>query len=287
MLAVDSPWIILSFLLPALCMFSLYVLWPIAQSLWLSFHSWDGFGEKVFIGFDNFLSLVKDTRFNTSVKNNVIWLVVMLLAPVFGLALALFLNQQIRSMRVIKSLFFFPFVINLVVVGLVFSWFYNPEFGLLGELFKLLGWKPIPFLADPKLATFAIIGAALWPQTAYCLILYLTGLANVDSEVVEAARIDGAKGVGMLRYIVLPQLRPATFIAVVITIIGALRSFDLIAIMTNGGPWGTSYVLALHMYQEALFNFKMGYAAAIATVLFVVMDIYIAFFLYRIFKQER
>ena len=119
------------------------------------------------------------------------------------------------------------------------------------------------------------------------MILYITGLTGVNREMIEAGRIDGASGFKMLWHVVLPQLRPATLIAVVVTIVGALRSFDLIAVMTAGGPWGSSEVLAYKMYQEALFNYRMGYGAAIATILFLIMDIYIAWFLYRLFKSER
>jgi multiple sugar transport system permease protein len=193
----------------------------------------------------------------------------------------------VRGIRLAKSLFFFPFVINLVVVGLIFSWFYNPDLGLLAALFRAVGLKPIPILADENLATYGIIVANLWPQTAYCMILYLTGLTSMSSQVVEAGRIDGASGWSMLRHVVLPQLRGATMIAVVVTVIGALRSFDLIAIMTSGGPWGQSNVLAYMMYEEALFNFKMGYGAAIAVVLLLLMVGFIVFFLRNIVQNER
>ena len=275
------------FLAPAVILFSLFVLWPIAQSLWLSLFEWGGFGPRQWVGFDNYRNLVVDPRFEVSLRNNVTWLVLMLLAPLGGLAVALFLNQQIPGIRIYKSLFFFPFVVNLVVIGLVFSWFYNPDLGLLAELFRALGLTPIPILADERLATLGIIFAALWPQTSYCMILYLTGLTSMGPSIVEAARIDGAAGFFMLRRVILPQLRPATFIAVVVTIVGALRSFDLVAIMTDGGPWGSSYVLAFHMYKEALFNFKVGYGASIAVVLFLVMVGFIAWFLYRVVKAER
>ena len=116
---------------------------------------------------------------------------------------------------------------------------------------------------------------------------HLTGLNNVNPEVLEAGKVDGAKGWTMLWNIVLPQLRPATFIAVVVTVIGALRSFDLVAVMTAGGPFGSSSVLAYYMYEQALFNYRMGYGAAIATVLFLIMDVYIAFFLTRMLRQEK
>ena len=121
----------------------------------------------------------------------------------------------------------------------------------------------------------------LWPQVAYCMILYLTGLNNVASDQIEAARLDGAKGWRMLWYVVLPQLRPATFIAVVVTVIGALRSFDMIAIMTQGGPFGSTNVLAHYMFEVAISEYgeRYGYGSAVASVLFFIMLIYISYFL--------
>jgi multiple sugar transport system permease protein len=275
------------FLAPALILFSIFVIWPILQSIWISFHSWSGFGEMTWVGLANYRRLMGAEKFHISLANNVRWLVFMMLAPLGGLTIALFLNQSVRGIRVIKSLFFFPFVINLVVVGLIFSWFYNPDLGLLAAIFRNFGLKPIPVLADENLATYGIIAANLWPQTAYCMILYLTGLTSMNSQVVEAGRIDGAYGWSMLWNVILPQLRGASFIAVVVTVIGALRSFDLIAIMTAGGPWGRTNVLAYYMYDEALFNFKMGYGASIAVVLFVLMSGFIAFFLRTVVENER
>ncbi|GAB4557238.1 MAG: sugar ABC transporter permease [Haliangiales bacterium] len=279
-----TPWL---FLAPALIAFLVFVINPIVQSIWVSFHQWDGLGDKTWVGLQNYIELFDDEIFYVSLKNNLIWLVLYMLAPVFGLLLALLLNQQLRGLRLVKALFFFPFVISQVVVGLVFSWFMDPSFGLLAEAFSAVGLEPVPVLSNEDYVTYGIIAAGLWPQIAYCLILYLTGLQSVNPEVVEAARMDGAKSLSMLRYIVLPELRPATFIAVVVTVIGALRSFDLVAIMTAGGPYGSSTVLAYYMYEQAIFNYRMGYGAAIATVLFLIMDVYIAFFLRRMLRRER
>ena len=275
------------FLAPAFILFALFVIWPIIQSFWISFHNWSGFGEKTWAGLENYRILFRDPKFHISLLNNIRWFIFSLLAPVGGLILALFLNQTYRGLRAMKSMFFFPFVINLVVIGLIFSWFYNPDLGLLAELFKIFGLKPIPVLANDKIATYGVIVASLWPQTAYCMILFLTGLTAVNVSVIEAGRIDGASGFKMLRYVILPQLSGATFIAVVVTIIGSLRSFDLIAIMTAGGPWGSTNVLAYMMYDESLFNFKMGYGASISVVLFIMMSGVIALFLRSVLKRER
>ena len=281
-----APWL---FLAPGILMFLLFVLGPIVQSIWISFFDWDGLGPKTWVGMANYHELLDDDAFYTSLQNNVIWLVLYLLAVPAGLAVALFLNQTVVGIRLYKSLFFFPFVISQVVVGLVFTWFYAPNFGLLTALIKAVTGSEVAILADDRYVTYGIIAAGLWPQIAYCMILYLTGLNNINPEQIEAGRMDGAKGFRLLRHIVLPQLGPATFIAVVVTVIGALRSFDLVSIMTDGGPYGSSRVLSFYMYEQALseYGYRMGYGAAIAVVLFLIMMIFITFFITRMLSQER
>ncbi|WP_413693813.1 carbohydrate ABC transporter permease [Psychromonas sp. KJ10-2] len=278
------PWV---FMAPALLLFALYVLYPIVSSFILSFYSWDGLGDKTWIGFDNYIQLFDSETFWTALTNNVIWMVLFMLAPPIGLGIALFLNQKVRGIRLVKALFFFPFVISQVVIGLVFSWFYDPNLGLLNSILDLFGFNTIALLSSEEYVTYGIIAAGLWPQIAYCMILYLTGLNNLSPDQIEAARLDRAKGFKMLRHIILPQLAPATFIAVVVTVIGALRSFDLVATMTAGGPWGSSTVLAYMMYEESIFNYRMGYGAAVAVVLFLIMAVYIAYFLVRMLRSEK
>ncbi len=276
------------FLAPGILMFLIYVVIPIFQSMWISFFDWDGLGEKVWVGTANYVELMDDDAFYTSLKNNVIWLVLYMLAVPAGLMIAIFLNQTIAGMRAYKSLFFFPFVISQVVVGLMFSWFYAPNFGLFYNIIEWFTGTGIAILAEDKYVTYGIIAAGLWPQIAYVMILYLTGLNNVAPDQVEAARLDGAKGWKMLWYVILPQLRPATFIAVVVTVIGALRSFDLVSIMTDGGPYGSSRVLSFYMYEKALseYGFRMGYGAAIAVVLFAIMMIFISGFIWKMWRDE-
>lgn len=286
-----APWL---FLAPGLAMFIVYVIWPIGESLLLSLYDWDGLynreGEFTgrFVGLGNFQELWTDPAFVTSLKNNLIWLVLYLLAVPAGLLVAIFLNQSVRGIRLYKSLFFFPFVISQVVVGLIFSWFYAPDFGLFYNLIEAVTGQGVAILAEEKYVTYGIIIAGLWPQIAYVMILYLTGLNNVAPDQVEAARLDGAKGWRMLWYVILPQLRPATFIAVVVTVIGALRSFDLVSVMTTGGPFGSSRVLSFYMYEQALseYGYRMGYGAAIAVVLFAIMMVFISGFIWKMWRDE-
>ena len=301
----------LMFLSVGLAFFLIYVIIPIFQSISYSFTKWNGLYDVTgtwtgeWVGFENYRILFGDPNFYTSLYNNVLWLLLFMLAIPIGLGIALFLNQTVTGIRIYKSMFFFPFVISQVVVGLIFSWAYNPEFGLLSEIW---GWffceqkinivgnittscsvDPPSILGEAKYATYGIIAAGLWPQIAYCMILYLTGLNNVSPDQVEAGRLDGAKGWKMLRHVILPQLRPATFIAVVVTVIGALRSFDMIATMTQGGPFGSTNVLAYYMFDQAVGEGvgRYGYGSSIATILFFIMLIYISYFLWRMYQDEK
>ena len=193
-----APWL---FLAVGLVLFMVYVIVPIFQSISYSFTRWDGLydingiwtGE--WVGFHNYKVLFDDPNFYTSLWNNVLWLVLFMLAVPAGLFIALFLNQTVTGIRIYKSLFFFPFVISQVVVGLIFAWAYNPEFGLLseirswffcetktnivGNLTRVCSPEPPSILGDDTYATYGIIAAGLWPQIAYCMILYLTGLNNI------------------------------------------------------------------------------------------------------------
>ena len=280
-----TPWL---FMAPGLILFTIYVVLPIFQSIRISFYEWDGLSLASYVGFANYVELVDDEQFYTALWNNVRWLVLFMLALPIGLAMALFLNQVVFGIRLIKSLFFFPFVISQVVIGLIFTWFYEPNYGVIAPLLNLLGYEGWAILADEDYATYGIIVAGLYPQIAYCMILYLTGLNNINADQIEAGRMDGARSFSLFWNIILPQLRPATFIAVVVTVIGALRSFDMIAIMTQGGPWGSTNVLAYFMFEQALseYGYRMGYGSAIATILFSIMLVYILFFIYRMYRDE-
>jgi multiple sugar transport system permease protein len=217
--------------------------------------------------------------------NNIKWIVLFPLAIPIGLAFALFLNQSALWIRFTKSLFFFPFVLSPAVIGFVFQYFYDPA-GPLSGIYDTLGWDA-GIIGDQNKATYGIIVAGWYPQIAYCMIIYLAGLTAIEPEQIEAARLDGARGWPLLKRIILPQLWPATFVALVVTMIGALRSFDLVQVMTIGGPGrGSSDVLARYMYQKTLFDQDYGYGATLAVILFLIMLVFIAVFIRQMVKQE-
>jgi multiple sugar transport system permease protein len=278
-----TPWLLLA---PAAAMFSLFVIYPVLASVWLSFHDWDGIGAKSWVGLGNFRELFADPVFYTALANNLRWLALYLLAPALGLGLALFLSQKVAGMRAIRALFLLPFVISQVVVGVIVAWFLNADFGLVNQLLGLIRLPAVAPLESERWAIFAVILAGLWPQTAYCMILYLTGLTGVRGELIDTARMDGANGANLLWHVVLPQLRPITFIAGMVCVVSALRGFDLVMIITSGGPYNSSTVLGYYMYEQTFANLRYGYGAAIATVLLALMASGVGLFLWRLLRRE-
>lgn len=275
------------FLLPGVAIFGTIIVSSAVQSLWISLQGWDGIGAKTWVGLDNYRELLDDPQFYKSLRNNVIWVLMFLLAPAFGLAIALAVNQSIRGMRIAKSFFFVPLVLAPAAVGVIFIWFYDPSFGLLAKIFGMFGAEAPALLSSERLVTFAVVVAALWPQVAFCMILFLAGLSNIDESVLSAARVDGARGWRMLIHVVLPQLSQVNFLAIAVSVIGALRSFDIIAVMTQGGPFGSSATLAYQMYEQSIFSYRFGYGAAIATVLFSGVAVFITWYLRRLLRDER
>jgi multiple sugar transport system permease protein len=273
-------------LAPAGALFSLLVIYPLAASVTLSFYHWNGVDPRTWVGLANYRELFADPVFHTALGNNLRWLLGYLVAPVAGLALALLLQQAIRGMRTVRSLFFMPFVISQVVVGLVFGWFFNGRFGLFDTLLAAVGLPTVAPLDSEQWSLWTMVVAGLWPQTAYCMILFMTGLATLPGELIDAARVDGARGWLLFRHIVFPQLRPVNFIVAMVCAVAALRSFDYVMIMTLGGPYNSSTVLAYYMYEQTFLSLRYGYGAAIATVLLALMTGIIVVLLWRLFRME-
>jgi multiple sugar transport system permease protein len=277
----------LLFILPGCILFGTIIIFSSFESVWISFFEWDGVGPKSWVGIANYAELLNDPQFYVSLKNNIIWLVMFMAAPPVGLALALLVNQQVSGMRFMKSLFFIPLVLASVTVGVVFGWVYDPNYGILTLIFQLFGATAPALLSNEHLVTFAVVIAALWPQIAFCMVLFLAGLNNLSPDLIGAGQIDGARRFNMLWHVILPQLRQVGFIALAVTVVGALRSFDMIAVMTSGGPFGSSEVLAYQMYEQSIFSYRFGYGAAIATVLFVIMAVFITWYLRMMIRMER
>lgn len=275
------------FLLAPMILYLAWIIIPTFYTMFLSVTNWDGISTPKYIGFVNFERLfTKDRIFIESLLNNLKWLLIFITVPTtIGLGLAMIFNQEMLGGRLFKISFYSPLVLSLAVIGLIWAWLYNPQFGLINQFLIKLGVSDPPgWLGERGLAIYAVITAAVWRQVGYVMVLYLAGLKNIDPTFIDAGRVDGANRWQMFRHIIFPLLAPVTTIVVVISIIDSLRAFDLISIMTRGGQ--STQVLANFMYIEAFNNYRMGYGAAIAVVLFIISMVFIGFYLSRVVKDE-
>ncbi len=283
-------WVPWAFLALPLAMYLVWVIIPIVQTLSLSFTSWDGLSQTVrYIGWRNFEDLFHDSIFWTSIQNNIRWLILFILVPVpLGLGVALLLDQKLPGNKLYKTLFYLPMTLSFVVIGLVWSWIYDPQYGALTTALNSIGLSGLnrAWLNDPSIVTYSLIFAAIWRQIPYIMVLYLAGLKNVPPEMVEAGIVDGANRFQRFWYIILPMLKPATIIAVTVSVIDSLRSFDIVFVMTRGGPFYSSNVMANYMYIEGFHNYRMGYGSAIAVIQFAITFGFILVYLNNVMKSE-
>lgn len=288
-------WVPYMFLIGPLIIYLVWIIAPMFYTFYLSVTDWDGISpELTYVGLKNFESLFDSlgktipSAFQYSLVNNLRWLLVFITVPVaIGLFLAMLLNREIRGDRVFKVGIFLPQVLSFAVVALIWAWVYNPRDGLINSFLFSIGVEDPPgWLADKDLAIWCIIIAASWRQIGYIMILYVAGLKNIDPTILDASTVDGANGWQTFRYVVFPMLAPITTIVVIISVIDSLRAFDLVQIMTRGGPANSSSVLANLMYIQAFNNYKMGEGAATAVILFAISFVFIVFYLWRVMRDE-
>lgn len=258
------------FIAPALIIYSLYVIYPILTTLNYSFFEWNGISDKVFIGLDNYSEMLNDDVFWISLKNNA-WVV---LASVFiqiplGLLMALFLFAPIRGIRFFNGIYFIPFLMSTVAVGILWRLMYDPINGTINQLINFLGFENIAWLSDKNTAIFSVLLVIVWQFAPFYMILFKAGIVGISEEMYEAADIDGANYLQKFAKITLPLLAPTIVTSSILAIVGSLKSFDLFYIMTGGGPNHGTEILGTYMYKQAFVNFNMGYGSAIAFVMFI------------------
>ena len=277
------------FLIIPLLLFIFWVIGPMLYTFYLSLTKWDGISAPVFIGFRNYEKLFRDPVFIISLKNNLKWVIAFITVPVAsGLGLAVAVNREIPGGRFIKAAIFAPLVFSMVATGLIWAWLYNPAYGLINQLFNLIGLEQLAmgWLSDKDLVMWSIIFVAIWRQVGYVMVLYLAGLSGVDPTLLDASKVDGCNGWQTFRNVTFPLLSPITIIVVIVCVIDSLRAFDLVSVMTAGGPYNSSSVLANFMYIESFHNYKMGYGAAIAVILFIITLAFIIFYLTHVLRNE-
>ncbi len=265
---------IVGFLLPAALVYSGLVLLPVAQASYFSFFRWNGLGPlEDFIGLANYARALNDRVFRNALGNNLqlVGLSLLIQLPL-ALALALLIREISRGRALFRTIFFLPFVLSEVITGVIWNFIYRPEGGLITSL--LQGFFPqlegTALLADPKTVLYALFVVITWKFFGYHMILYIAGLQNIPPEIEEAAAIDGASRLQALRYITLPLLGSTIRLSVYLSVLGSLQFFDLIWVMTTGGPVGASDTMATYLYKYGFQRFQLGYGSAIAVIMFLI-----------------
>ncbi len=282
------PWVVWVFLLVPLAVEAFWVFWPAMNSFSLSFTRWNGVGAAEPVGLGNYQDLMSDPTFRTALRNNVIWVIGFGgLSVVIGLALAVLLNRPGRGIGLYRAAIYLPMVFSLAVTGLFWRVLYSPD-GLVNFSLDSLGLGALErqWLADPDVALYAVLVAAVWRQVGYIMVLYLAGLKGVDPALEEAAAMDGANRWQRFTRIVMPQLRSVNAVVFAVTVIDSLRTFDIVWAMTRGGPYNSTHLLSTYMFEQGFTLVNLGYGSAIAVVIFALAIVFIISYLVRSIRQE-
>ncbi len=274
-----------------LALYFVFIGFPLIKTIHLSLFTWDGLSETMpFVGFSNYFQLIVDSDFYLSLINNIKWALLTILFPVLlGLILAVILQSgKIYCSGFIRAVIFLPSTMSLVMIGIMFSLILNPGFGALNNLFRAMGLDFLvrEWLGDAKYALYTLIGVFSWHYIGLPMILFYSGIAVIPEELFESAKLEGSGAFNTLIKITLPQLRPVTAVVVILTVINSLKAFDLIMVMTRGGPYRQTTVLGYFMYTETFWNYRYGYGAAISVSILILSSIFAYFYLKSIADDE-
>jgi raffinose/stachyose/melibiose transport system permease protein len=263
------------FLLPAAVIYVLFVILPVIQAAYFGFYKWNGLGPATdFVGISNYVRILSDEIFHGALNHNFM-LIVLSLAIQLPLALfcALLVGRRLAGRTFFRMVYFLPFVLSEVVTGLIWSFIYHPRAGLLNWVLSWIApqWDPPSWLGTPNsLVLGAIFVVITWKYFGYHMILYVAGLQNIPGEVEEAAQIDGASNWQVIRYVIIPLLGSTIRLTIYLSVLGSLQIFDLIWVMTQGGPANVSNTMATYMYQFGFLRSQLGYGSSIAVIMFVI-----------------
>ena len=250
------------------------MVYPFFQSIYFSFTRWNGVtAVKEWVGLANYRALIRDDLFWLSLQHTVIWVIIGTIAPmVIGMLLAMLLWSRPKGFTLFRTVYFMPQVLSSVVIGIIWSWIYNPIFGILNEALEPSGLEDISrgWLGDPDVALYAVLVAAIWAAIGFVFVIFLAGLQNVSKDLLEAATVDGANAWQRFWNVTVPQMANVINVVIALLLIGGFRVFDIIFVMTGGGPANATEVLATYTYKEAFTQNNVGYASTLSVVMTVI-----------------
>ena len=272
------------FVFPALVIYLVMAFVPIAMSGYYSTMQWDGIGAKIFIGMENYINLLKNDAFLTSARNSLILAVASIVGQLIpALFFALVLARNIRGEKVYRTIYFIPVLLSTVVIGQLFLKIYNPDYGALNAILKSFGWQGQDWLGDKRFVLAASFFPIVWQYIGYHMLILYTGIKSVPAEIYEAAQIDGANERQMAFHVTIPLIKSTMKVSLTFAVIGSLKLFDLIWVLTKGGPLHASEVPSTLMYNS-IFT-RMEYGAGSAMAIFIVLVCFIFYFLIEKFFQ--
>lgn len=267
----DTPWAMLM-LAPNIIGFFMFMVVPILATFYFSFTEYDLIGAPTFVGLDNYAELFRDKIVGVVLQNTFTFTVITVpIGMAFSLLLAVFLDQKLAFKRFYRGAYFLPSITSMVAVSIVWQWIYNPEFGLLNYFLSFFGIRGITWLSSSSTSLLSLAIVNIWKNAGYNMMLFLAGLQGISNSYYEASELDGAGKWRQFLHITLPMLSPTTFFIFVMSIISSFQVFDSVMLMTKGGPGRSSSVLVHYLYQNAFQFFSMGYACAIAYLLFFIV----------------
>lgn len=283
-----NPWSYLIFLLPAVVIFSVFAVVPIIQTVYYSLFQWDGIGDMSFKGLGNYTKLFSDDIFYIALKNTIYLMLFSVFVGVsISLTLAILLSQKIRAASFFKTSVFIPTILSTVIVGMIWNFVYHPRVGTLNAFLEGIGleaWTR-PWLTDPDFSFLSVLVANTWQWVGFHTVILLAGVLNIPKDVLEAASIDGVNRTRRVFNVIIPLMWPTLIVDILLNVTGSLRAFDIVYVMTLGGPNHQTELLATYMYSKSFTQFDYGYGSAIA-VSILVLTLIVSVILQR-FSAER
>ena len=269
------------FCLPFMIVFALFLLFPMLFGLFIGFFDWDILSTRTWTGFGNYVKLFKDATFYSSLGHTLVFVLVSTpLLLVTGFLMALLVTSRSPLKDAAENIFFLPYILSITVIGTLWAWLLQKNYGIVNQFIKLFGGEPVGWLTDTKYAMTSIIATTVWWTAGFNMVLFSAGIKQISSEIYDAVKIDGANYMQTVWRITLPLVRPTTALCLILQIIASFNIFGQVYVMTGGGPHGSTRVLVQYIYETGFKYFKMGYSSAMAYVLFFIILI-ISLFQYK------
>lgn len=271
-----TDWTPYVFLIAPLALYTIFMIFPTVYSFYISLHNWDGLsGVREFIGLDNYIEvLTEDEIFKVSIANNVRWAILSEIIPiVLGLVMAFVFNSKMKGFGFYRSAIFFPSILSISTIGLIWRWLYDPNLGLIPEVVRIVTGGRVSFnwFANPEHTIYYLIIAGSWAYSGLCMILFMGGIKSVPEGTIEAAYLDGATRMQRIFYVILPQMKNSINIVLTFTLINSFKVFDLIYVMTAGGPGRMTNVMATWSYYSIFRYYEYGPGSAMSIIMAIIL----------------